>query len=190
MEIKELYAQSLNLRQPWKVTEVAIVEEKRIVEVRLQCNPRVIWTDPDSNERATVHGWRTRRWHHLDTCDFETWIVAKVPRIKLASGKIVTAKVPWAESLGRFTIAMERRIIYILEQCPAVARAARVAGISPDQADGVLQRAVSRGLDRREQTPLELVGIDEKAIRKGHHYATILSDMTEGTVVEVVEGGV
>ena len=62
------------------------------------------------------------------------------------------------------------------------------AGITRDQAQGVMQRAVERGLDKREQTPLELVGIDEKAIRRGHRYVTILSDLVEGKVVDVAEG--
>jgi transposase len=42
-------------------------------------------------------------------------------------------------------------------------------------------------MDRREQTPLELVGIDEKAIRRGHRYATILTDLIGGNVIEVCE---
>jgi transposase len=188
VEIKEFYAESLNVRPPWEVVEIAIIEEKRTVEVRVECSEKVAWSDPDTGQQATIHGWRERRWRHLDTCEFETWIVARVPRIKLSSGEIVTVKVPWAESLGRFTIAMERRIIHILQECPSVTRAARLAGITRDQAEGVMRRAVERGIDRREQTPLELVGIDEKAIRKGHRYASVLCDLVEGNVIEVVEG--
>jgi transposase len=185
MEIKEFYAQSLNLMPPWKVAEVAILEEQRMVEVRIECCEKVAWIDPESEQRATIHGWRERRWRHLDTCEFETWVVAEVPRVKLSSGKVITVQVPWAEALDRFTQAMERRIVQILQLCPAVTRAARVAGISRDQAEGVMQRAVERGLMRREHTPLELVGIDEKALRKGHRYATILTDLVSGHVIEV-----
>lgn len=188
MEVTEFYAQSLGVKPPWSVVEVAILEEKQMVEVRVECNKEHHWTDPQSGEMATIHGWRERRWRHLDTCEFQTWIVARVPRIKLTSGKVITVDVPWAEPLGRFTMVMEARIIQILLCCPAITRAARLAGITRDEAEGVLQRAVKRGLNRREHVPLELAGIDEKALRKGHCYATILTDLVSGHVIEISQG--
>ncbi|MBU6300788.1 MAG: transposase family protein [Verrucomicrobia bacterium] len=107
-----------------------ILEASKTVEARLECDEGTLWADPDTGERATVHGWRERRWRHLDTCEFATWVVAKVPRIKLSSGKVVTARVPWAEDYGRFTTAMERRLILVLTCCPAVSRAAEIARIT------------------------------------------------------------
>jgi hypothetical protein len=86
MEIKEFYTQSLGIQPPWRVAEVSIVSETRAVEVRVECDPGTLWVDPETGGRATVHGRRDRRWRHLDTCDFETWAIAKVPRIKLSSG--------------------------------------------------------------------------------------------------------
>jgi transposase len=188
VEIKEFYAQSLNVSPPWRVVEVAILEDKRSVEVRVECSERVVWVDPDTGERAAIHGWRERRWRHLNTCEFETWVVAEVPRVKLSSGEVITAKVPWAERFGRFTCTMETFLIDALRNCPSVFRAASLAGISRDQAEGVMQRAVARGLTRREQADLELVGIDEKAFRKGHRYATVLTDLIKERVVDVIEG--
>jgi hypothetical protein len=50
---------------------------------------------------------------------------------------------------SRFTLFFERFAVQVLEACPA-ARAGRVAGISWDEADGIKQRAVRRGLARRQ----------------------------------------
>lgn len=188
MEIKEFYAQSLNITPPWRVVEVAIREEERTVEVRVDCSAKVVWVDPDTREQATIHGWRQRRWRHLDTCEFQTWVVAEVPRVKLSSGEVVTVKVPWAERFGRFTCAMESFLIEALKNCPSVLRAACLTGVTRDQAEGVMRRAVARGLIRREPDELELLGIDEKAFAKGHRYASILIDLVKGRVIDVVEG--
>lgn len=185
MEIKEFYAQSLGIQPPWRVTEVSIVPETRAVEVRVECDPGTLWVDPETGGRATVHGWRERRWRHLDTCDFETWVIAKVPRIKLSSGSVINARVPWAEDYGRFTIAMERRLILVLKLCPAVSKAAAIARISRYEAEGVMRRAVKRGLDRRVPEELQLLGIDEKAIGKGHQYGTVLTDLVRERVIDV-----
>lgn len=188
MEIKEFYAQSLNITSPWRVVEVAILEEKRMVEVRVECSEKVVWVDPDTGEKATIHAWRHRRWRHLNTCEFETWVVADVPRVKLSSGEVITVKVPWAERLGRFTCAMESFLIAALKHCPSVFRAASLTGVTRDQAEGVMRRAVARGLMRREPEELELLGIDEKAFGRRHRYASVLIDLVKGRVIDVVEG--
>ena len=188
MQIEDFYAQSLQIEDPWKVKEVRILPDERTVEVHVECGQKVTWADPETSEPATVHDWRERRWRHLDTCQFETWVIAKVPRIKLSNGKILTAKVPWAQPHGRFTVEMERRIIDTLLACKSISAAAKLLSVSHDQIDGLMNRAVQRGLSRRELEPLELVGIDEKAIRKRHRYATILNDLISGVVIEVSEG--
>jgi transposase len=185
MEIKEFYAQSLGIQPPWRVAEVSIHPESKSVEVRVKCDDDTLWVDPETGERATINGWRERRWRHLDTCEFETWVVAKVPRIKLSSGSVINARIPWAEDYGRFTNPMERRLILVLKLCPAVSRAAVIARISRYEAEGVMRRAVKRGLDRRVPEELQLLGIDEKAIGKGHQYATILIDLVRECVIDV-----
>jgi transposase len=53
--------------------------------------------------------------------------------------------------------------------------------------DGVMDRAVARGLMRREIAPLCHIGMDEKAYRKGHVYITVLNDLDQGRVLDVIE---
>ena len=62
-----------------------------------------------------------------------------------------------------------------------------MARITEDLADGVLSRAVERGLLRRRLKPPTLLGFDEKAIRKGHRYVTILTDVENGCVIDLAE---
>lgn len=192
--LKELYTQSLGVTAPWKVTKVKMLGREHRVEVYVECEEGTVWTNPETRERAHVHGWKERKWRHLDTCEFETVIIAKVPRLLLspktkgAPGETMTVNVPWAEAGNRFTRRMEMYLVFVLLQCPAVSRAARLAKISVDQADGVMARAVERGLKRRTVEEINTLGIDEKAIRKYHRYATLLYDMDQGRVYDVGEG--
>lgn len=187
LSLKEFYAQSLELRSPWKVVDVIIDGEAKQVRIRVECARGEVWGDPETNERAEIKDWEERTWRHLDTCQFETIITAKVPRLLLKSGRTLTAGVPWAASRGRFTLSFEAHVIALLEQCRTVRGAARLARISEDLADGVMRRAVERGLLRRQLQPPTLLGFDEKAIRKGHRYATILTDVEKGCVIDLVE---
>ncbi len=142
--------------------------------------------DPETGERAPIKDWQERTWRHLDTCEYQTVITARIPRVMLSDGTSMTVRVPWAEPRGRFTKRFENRVISLLEQCRTVRGAARLARITDDQAEGVMNRAVARGLARREDQPLPHLGLDEKAIAKGHRYATILNDLESGRVIEVV----
>ena len=188
-DIRDFYAQSANVLKPWKVIEVEICPETQSVEVRVECEDGTVWTDPKTRERAHVHEWRERRWRHLDTCEYKTVIIAKVPRLKLPSGETMTVVVPWSEEGGgRFTKRMEAHLIDVLRECKTTAGAARLAKINIGEAEGVMERAVQRGLLRREEREMPAIGLDEKAIRKHHRYATVLSDIGRSCVHEVVEG--
>ena len=121
----------------------------------------MIFGDPDTNERAEIKDWEERSWRHLDTCQFETIITARVPRLLLKSGRTVTAGVPWAAPRGRFTLSFEAHVIALLQQCRTVRGAARLARITEGAADGVMRRALERGLRRRHLQPAPLLGFDE-----------------------------
>ena len=188
LSLKEFYGQSLELKAPWKVVEVMIDGEARQVRIRVECARGEVWGDPETNERAEIKDWEERTWRHLDTCQFETIITAKVPRLLLKSGRTLTASVPWAAPRGRFTLSFEAHVIALLQHCRTVRGAALLAGITEDAADGVMRRAVARGLMRRELEPPQVLGFDEKAIRKGQRYTTIMTDLENGAVIDLVEG--
>ena len=58
-------------------------------------------------------------------------------------------------------------------------------GLSWNAIDGIMQRAVKRGLSRREEVWATQIGVDETAFRRGHDYVTIVSDQQAGTVLHV-----
>jgi transposase len=93
----QLYEQLLGLSAPWSVSRVELELERNRITVHVQCDKGVVWGDPETGcDRAHVHGWVQREWRHLDTCQFETRIVAEVPRLKYKSGRVEDVAVPWA----------------------------------------------------------------------------------------------
>jgi len=101
---------------------------------------------------------------------------------------VVQVKVPWAEPHGRFTLLTERFVIDVLQACQTVKAACTLVGINWDQARHIFERAVARGLARKQASAIARIGVDEKAFRKGHRYLTIVNDVDRGTVEFVSEG--
>ena len=164
------------------------MQDQRVtVEVGLKA--KEVWADP-TNERGRAHinGWTEREWRHLDTCQFETVIRARVPQLKYGSGQVEELKVPWAERYSRVSQLMEAFVIRLLQACPNISRVCELVGLSWDTVNAIMVKAVERGMARRTAEPIQHIGIDEKSIERGHSYASILSDIDGSRVLDVVQG--
>jgi transposase len=184
----DFYSQLLGLRAPWKVEAVELDVTGRKVEVRIGYPEDTLWACPESRERLPCHDHVERKWRHLDTCGFETVLSCKVPRVCKADGKVETIPVPWAQKHSRFTMLFERFIVQVLLACRSVSAAADLLGLSWDQLHRIMERAVERGMERRQLEELRHVGLDEKSFGKGQSYVSILSDLDQSRVLEVMDG--
>lgn len=186
MQDNELYEKLLRLKAPWTVSTVDLrIEESRVtVTIAHEMSSR--FACPECGEDCTVYDHRHRQWRHLDTCGFVTMIEAEVPRISCKEHGIRQACVPWAEAGIGFTAMFETLAISWLKVAPISAVAVRLR-ISWDQAWGIMERAVSRGLDRRELQPIKELAIDETSFQKHHEYVTVLVDRSNGAVIDVLD---
>ncbi len=120
------------------------------------------------NALCAVYDHREQRtWRHLDTMQFKTRLVAQVPRIHCKSHGIKSLQVPWADTQARFTHLFERFAIDVLSACSNKTQAAKLLGLSWDEAHHIQSRAMKRGVDRRSVEEVKHLGIDEKSFRKG-----------------------
>ncbi len=135
-----------------------------------------------------MHGWVKREWRHLDTCQFETRIVAEVPRLNYKSGRVEDAAVAWAERYSRITLMMEAFVVRLLQAAANISRVAELIKLDWHTVNDVIARAAERGLARRTQQPIGHLGLDEKSFARGHNYASVLTDVDRSRVLEVTPG--
>lgn len=68
-------------------------------------------------------------------------------------------------------------------------KTAELLRVSFSQVHRVMHRSVALGLSRRSNDErYYYLSFDEKAVRKGHNYITVLSDEQTGLVIDVIEG--
>ena len=95
MKDTALYEQLLGLKSPWSVKRVDISLTAQRVTVEVVLNRGEVWADPTNDQaRAHINGWTEREWRHLDTCQFETVIKARVPQLKYSDGTVEELTVP------------------------------------------------------------------------------------------------
>jgi len=181
----ELYQQILGLVEPWRVERVSLKAPEREIEVRVVF-AETLWGCPQCQERMEIHDYEERRWRHLDSCQFKTIIVSRVPVVRCPTHGSQTVAVPWAERYGRFTRLFERLAIDVMLEC-SVSGACEILRISWDEADGIKQRAVKRGLARKQPAIMARLCVDEKGIGNGQNYLTIVAQVeADRTTVQYV----
>jgi transposase len=186
MRDKELFARILGVHAPWQVEQVELDEKGVEVRVLIRVPSGTRLACPQCGEPCPGYDTRRRSWRHLDTCQFKTFLDADVPRVTCADHGVLQVEVPWAEPGSGFTALMEALVIDWLKEASILA-VARLMHLSWSQVDGIMQRAVRRGLDRRDLVPPERVGIDETSFQKRHEYVTVVSDLDTGSVIHVAD---
>jgi len=186
MNDKQLYGKILGVSSPWTVTGVDLRLEQGEVKIMVEHDP-VALSCPECERICPGYDTRSRQWRHLDTCQYRTILSAEVPRIKCEQHGVKQIDVPWAAPGSRFTILFESLVIDWLGES-SIKGVARLMGLSWDQADGIMARAVGRGLLRRELEPPRAIGVDEKSFKKRHDYVTIVTDSDRKRVLHVADG--
>ncbi len=186
MDDRALYQTILGLQAPWDVERVELREATQEVDVWVGATPGTPLRCPHCGDVAPIYDHVERRWRHLDTCQFRTLLCARVPRLQCATHGVTTVSVPWAEAGARFTLLFERLAIAWLREATPTAVARRL-GLSWDEARGIMERAVRRGLQRREPTPVPYLGIDEKSFLKRHQYVSVVVDLEHARILHVAD---
>ena len=187
-ELQKHYALLLGIGSPWEVKTVDLSLAAKKVEIELGWQWGAAAKCPECGRECSIHDCAPERtWRHLDTMQFTTLIRARTPRADCPEHGVKTMQVPWAAPQGRFTLLFERFAVEVLLASASVSQACTLLGIGWDTAQEIMRRAVQRGLERRQLERLKYLGMDEKSFRRGQSYVTLLTDLEESRVLDVVE---
>jgi transposase len=78
--------------------------------------------------------------------------------------------------------------IELLQACRSLSQACNLLDWDWRSVHRIMQRAVQRGLDARQLEGLRRVGLGEKSFGVGQDYVSLLSDLDQSRVLEVVPG--
>jgi len=182
----QLYKDIVGVHVPWMITAVIKDELSRKITVRIEHDPDKTLACPVCARSTKLYDHRIRVLRYLDTCQYETFLEVHVPRIKCEKDGVQQIQIPYAEKHSRFTSRFEAAIIVWLQSAP-ISTVAENFKLSWDEVDGIMQRAVKRGLERRKAVKVYELGIDETSYQKRHEYVTIILDKNRDCVLDVLD---
>lgn len=187
MNLESFYQRVINPPSPWTVSKVEISDDSTRVDV---------WLIHQEHYRFSCHACHTpsptydhapeRTWQHLDTCECKTYLHARIPRVQCPKHGIVNSDFPLADSQISITYKMESKCIKTI-QASNLTDASGLTRVSWDMLESIRDRAVKRGLERRGDTTPVIMGLDEKQVFSRHRYFTIITDIGNGSVFDVVD---
>jgi len=184
----ELYRHLLGLPPPWSVTRVELAVAEQRVDVWVDHAEGVRLPCPQCGGQCPLYDHAEPCvWRHLDSCQFLTYVHARIPRVQCPDHGVRQVDLPWALPRSRFTTLFEWLAIRVLQETDILG-AAQILRISWDEAWGLMAGAVERGLRRKPTKAVPHLGVDEKSIAKGQTYLTLVNDLDRGTVEYIGDG--
>lgn len=188
MDPNQLFAQALPLPHPWTVTSSALEgkPKKLTLTVDLVEGTKQL---PCSccGGLSRIHDRRERRWRHLNFWQYETELIAPVPRTDCSECGVHQVEVPWARPGSGFTLLFEAWALLLAREM-AVSEAAETLGIQDTRLWRVLTHYVDKAHAIADWSKLVRVGMDETSRRKGHRYVTCFADLDNGNLLYMTEG--
>jgi transposase len=187
--VNEHYRRLLQLPKPWRVgsVETDLAGERVMACVSWPENTKVAC--PQCGKLCGVYDRLPERtWRHLSVMQYLLELRCAVPRCECPEHGVKTMTVPWAEPGSRFTFHFEAFAVEVIAACRSLTQAADLLRLHWDSVQRLIERAVERGLARRTTEGLKRVGLDEKSFLRGQRYISLMTDLKNPRVLEVVEG--
>jgi len=191
MKQEELFTIALGLQDPWFVERVEfVIQENTLVnELHIQVNhkPQQKFRAEDGNE-YTVYDHVDRTWRHLNFFQHECYLHARVPRVKNKDGNTLQVDVPWAKPGSSFTLLFEAYSLFLLQAGCSLTSAGDLMKVDSRVIGRIVSYYVASSLANEQLEPVEVLGIDETSVSKGHNYVTVITDIERKKVVAVSPG--
>jgi transposase len=187
MDIKAFYSKLLGVKGVWSIREVVVDDKGARVDIYMEHRDGVKFPCPVCREFCSVYDHTPEReFRHLNTCQMQTWLHARLPRIECPTHGVQQITHGIAEDNTGMTFAFEELVLMLEREC-SLESVGRVLDLDWHSCQRVQARAVERGMARKPRRIPENLGVDEKAFAKGHHYETLVYDNDNGTVEYVCD---
>lgn len=138
--------------------------------------------------KVILRGSAPRRFRTIPIGSKAVFLDLDVQRIECQGCGIVRQiDLGFADPRFSYTRAFERYALE-LSRHMTIQAVARHLGVSWDVIKGIQKRDLVRRFSRPQLKHLQMIAIDEIAVRKGHKYLTVVMDLNSGAVVFVGDG--
>lgn len=187
MNSNQLFEMALGLGAQWKVAGCRFEGSPKKLELKIEAQGGMHWKCPQCERCGPVHDRVEKRWRHLNFFEYETELVARVPRCRCEEHGVRQIEVPWARAGSGFTLMFEALTMLLCEQMP-VSDVAELVGEEDTRLWRIVCAYVEKAQADRDWSKVRRVLVDETSSRRGHRYVTNFVDEQTGELLLMLEG--
>ena len=187
MDIIIFYSKLLGVKGVWFIREVVVDDSGGRVDIFMEHRAEVRFPCPTCQAFCGIYDHLPEReFRHLNTCQMQTWVHARIPRIQCPQHGVRQIMHGIAEDSTGMTFAFESLVLMMEQEC-SLESVGRILDLDWHSCQRIQARAVARGLSRKPRRIPENLGVDEKAFSRGHQYETLVYDNDRGVVEYVCD---
>lgn len=187
MEQAKLFAAALGLTAPWYVKDIQFSAADKRLDLYLDFARGSRFACPNCDTPSTAYDTRDETWRHLDFFQHAAYLHARTPRVDCPACGVKKISVPWARPDSGFTLLFEALLMQLMQEMPVLAVAALV-GEQDTRLWRVLHHYVGLARAQADHAPVQRVGVDETAARRGHDYITMFVDLDQARLLFATPG--
>lgn len=140
------------------------------------------------SHHVTLEGRVTVTLHSLPIGQKKTFLVLHLHRLRCHGCEALRQESrDLAQERKGYTAALARLVLQLCQHMTLLA-VANYVGLDWETVKDILKSDLRRRVKRRRLRSVRTLAIDEIAVRKGHHYLTVVVDLDSGFVLSVVPG--
>lgn len=188
MDEHGLFSIALGLTKPWQVVDLKFSKAEGRLDLWIDFEKGAKFPCPDCSQGTLqpVHDTRDRTWRHLNFFQYETYLHARVPRVRCGECGVKQVSVPWSRPGSGFTLLFELLVLSLCREM-SVKAVAELTGAEANRIWRVLDHYVERARLGVDISGLSRLGMDEFSKRKGQVYMTSFSDLQTSRVVFIAD---
>jgi len=176
------------LTPPWKVAECQFDVNQERLNIHLDFLKGSQFSCPACDQAdCAVHDTKEKSWRHLNFFQHETYMTARVPRIKCSNCGVRLINVPWARAGSEFTLLFEAYIMILAPSMP-VKRIAELVSEHDTRLWRMIQHHVDEAREEADYSDVKNVGVDETSSKRGHNYVSLFVDLEKQKTIFATEG--
>jgi len=185
---EELFQRALGLSMPWRLERTRFQEAERRLDLYIDFERGGTFSCPEcGGGGCKAYDTTEKTWRHLDFFQHQAFIHARVPRVECPECGVKAVEVPWARPGSGFTFWFEALVMALVREMP-VAAAARLVREHDTRLWRIVRHYVDLARAAADFSDVRVVGLDETASRRGHHYITLFADLERARLLYATEG--
>ena len=180
MNPESLFGIALGIAPPWEVEDVEFSKEAKRLDIKISFQRGAQFPCPVCGAPAPAYDTTEKSWRHLNFFQYETYLTARVPRVKCPNADcgIKQVSVPWARAGSGFTLLFEALVMFLVREMPVKAAAALLHE-HDTRIWRVLDHYVQSARAQADYSDVKRIGIDETSARRGQDYISLFFDLDQ-----------